>query len=265
LSAPAPFEQISEGVGVQVTDDAATMIATRYAMAAELAKGRKTLELACATGHGLGLVARSASELVGVDINAPMLASARAHYGGRISLARASGTALPFAEKTFECILCLEATYYMPDFERCLDEIGRVAAPGARLLFVNANPERPDFIRSPYSRHYHSADEFRALLTGRGWQVETAAAYPLEAPRDDARGRLTSVVRTSARRVLEGLHLVPRTLAGRARLKRLLGKKLRAVPAEIDDGFAPLATVIRVPPGPVRAYQVIFVTALRPA
>lgn len=250
-------------MGVQVTDDAATMIATRYAMAAELAKGRKTLELACATGHGLGLVARSASELVGVDINAPMLSGAHAHYGERISLARASGTALPFADNTFDCVLCLEATYYMPDFEHCLDEIGRVAAPGARLLFVNANPERPDFIRSPYSRHYHSADEFRALLTARGWQVETAAAYPIHAPRDDARGRLTSAVRTSARRVLESLHLVPRTLAGRARLKRLMGKKLRPVPAEISDSFGSRAPIVPVPPGPVRDYQVIFVTARR--
>lgn len=241
------------------------MIATRYAIAADLAKGRKTLELACATGHGLGLLARSASELVGVDINAPMLSSAHAHYGNRISLARASGVALPFADDTFECVLCLEATYYMPDFEHCLDEISRVAAPGARLLFVNANPQRPDFIRSPYSRHYHSADEFRELLTARGWQVETAAAYPLQVSRGGARGWLATAARTTARRVLEGLHLVPRTLAGRARLKRLLGNKLRAVPPEIGDGFAPRAAVTSVPPGPVRGYQVIFITAERPA
>jgi SAM-dependent methyltransferase len=265
LTAPAPFEQISEGVGVQVTDDAATMIATRYALAAELAKGRKTLELACATGHGLGLVARSARELVGVDINAPMLASAQAHYAGRIALTRASGTALPFADRTFECILCLEATYYMPEFEHCLDEIGRVAAPGSRLLFVNANPERPDFIRSPFSRHYHSADEFRSLLKARGWQVEIGAAYPLHAPRRNARGRLTAAVRSSARRVLERLHLVPRTLAGRARLKRLMGKKLQPVPAEISDSFGSRAPIVPVPPGPVRGFQVIFVTAQRPA
>lgn len=239
------------------------MIATRYALAAELAKGRRTLELACATGHGLGLVARSARELVGVDINAPMLARARAHYGNRIALVRGSGTELPFPDGMFEFVLCLEATYYMPDFDRCLDEIGRVTAPGARLLFVNANPERPDFIRSPFSRHYHSADEFRALLTARGWSVETSAAYPIHAPRNDARGRVTSVVRTSARRVLEGLHLVPGTLAGRARLKRLMGKKLQPVPAEITESFGSRAPISPVPPGSVRGYQVIFVTAQR--
>lgn len=241
------------------------MIATRYALAAEMASGRRTLELACAAGHGLGLVARTARNVVGADINAPMLARAQAHYRGRIPLARVSATALPFADGSFDCVLCLEASYYVPDFERCLDEIWRVTAPGAHLLFVNANPERPDFIRSPHSRHYHSADEFRALLTARGWIAETSAAYPLDPPGDGARARLTAALRTSARRVLEALHLVPRTLAGRARLKRLLGKKLRSMPAEIDVAFAPRAVVTPVPPGAVRGYQVIFVTARRPS
>jgi SAM-dependent methyltransferase len=261
----APFEHLSEGAGVPITDDAAIMMATRYALAAEMAAGRRTLELACAAGHGLGLVARTAQSLVGADINAPMLGRAQAHYRGRVPVARASAMALPFADASFDFVFCLEASYYVPEFETCLDEIGRVAAPGARLLFVNANPERVDFIRSPHSSHYQSADEFRALLTARGWVVETSAAFPLD-PRDDgARARLTASVRTLARRALEGLHLVPRTLAGRARLKRLLGKRLRPMPAEIDDAFAPRATVTPVPSGPVRGYQIIFVTGRRPS
>jgi SAM-dependent methyltransferase len=239
------------------------MIATRYALAAELAAGRRTLELACAAGHGLGLVSRSARSLVGADINAPMLARARAHYQGRIPLVRTSAAHLPFAPASFDFVLCLEATYYMPDFERCLDELGRVAAPESCLLFVNANPERPDFIRSPFSRHYHSADEFRTLLSARGWTVETSAAYPLEPLGHSVRARMVAGVRSAARRGLETLHLVPRTLTGRARLKRLLGRKLRPIPAEIDADFAARAPITPVPPGPVRQYQVIFVVARR--
>ncbi len=240
------------------------MIATRYGVAAELAAGRRTLELACAGGHGLGMLARKAQSLVGADINAPMLARAQAHYRGRVPLVRTSAANLPFADASFDFVLCLEATYYMPQFERCLDEIGRVTAAGARVLFVNANPERPDFIRSPYSRHYHSADEFRRLLAERGWIVETSAAYPLEAPEGSAGTRVSAALRSAARRALETLHLVPRTLAGRARLKRLLGKTLRPMPAEIGDEFAPRAAVTPVPEGPVRGYQVIFVVGKRP-
>jgi SAM-dependent methyltransferase len=265
VSDPAPFEEVSEGPGVPVTDDAAMMIATRYALAAGLATGRRTLELACGAGHGLGMVARRAKSLVGADVNAPMLARAQAHYRGRVPLIRASAIGLPFADQSFDCVLCLEASYYMPDFERCLDEIGRVTAPGAWVLFVNANPERPDFIRSPYSRHYHSADEFRRLLTARGWIAKTSAAYPLE-PTDGTIGSwVAALLRIAARRVQEGLHLVPRTLAGRARLKRLIGTRLRPIPVEIDDGFAPRAKVTPVPEGPVPRYQVIFVVGQRPA
>lgn len=264
MSNSTPFEQLSEGAGVPVTDEAAIMIATRYAVAAEMAAGRRTLELACAAGHGLGMLAKTAQSLVGADINAPMLARAQAHYRGRVPLVRTSATSLPFADASFDFVLCLEASYYIPDFEKCLDEIGRITAPGACVLFVNANPERPDFIRSPYSRHYHSADEFRELLTARGWVAEASAAYPLEPPNRGVSGRLSSGLRSTGRRLLESLHLVPRTLAGRARLKRLLGRRLRQMPAEIDETFAPRAAVNPVAAGPVSGFQVIFVVGRRP-
>ena len=62
-------------------------------------------------------------------------------------------------------------------------------------------------------------------------------------------------------RALEGLHLIPRTLRGRARLKRLVYGKLLEVPAELPEGFAPLASRTPVARGPVRGYKVIYVTA----
>jgi len=80
-------------------------------------------------------------------------------------------------------------------------------------------------------------------------------AFPVEQHR--GRGRAASL----ARRVLEGLGLVPRTLRGRARLKRLVYRTLLELPPELGHGFAPVAPRVTVPSGPVREFKVIYVIA----
>lgn len=240
------------------------MAATRYAIATEHARGRRTLEIACAAGMGLGLLAGATQTLVAGDINAALLDRARTHYGVRVPLVRFSATELPFANESFDFVLFLEASYYVPQFEKALDEISRVLALGGRVLFANANPERPDFIRSPHSRHYHSATEFRELLASRGFDVETYAAFPVlpVAASGDGRSMLTARL-PQLRRAAEALHLIPRTLEGRARLKRLLFGKLQPMPAELPDAFAPLEPLVPAGNEPVRAFKVIYVLGTR--
>src|SRR6185503_19913365 len=135
-----PFEKVSEAAGLPISDEAASMLLTRYLTSADAARGKRTLELACASGPGLGLLSRSASFLVGADINAPLLDRAQRRYQGRVPLAQLSADALPFRNESFDLVLLLEASYYLPDFGRALAEMLRVLARDGRLLFVNANP-----------------------------------------------------------------------------------------------------------------------------
>ena len=113
---PLDYDLITETGGVRITDEAASMVYTRYAIASDLARGRRTLEIGCASGVGLGLMASAASAVFGGDIHLPMLQQARAHYGDRIPLTQFSATALPFRERSFGLVLFLEATYYVRDF-----------------------------------------------------------------------------------------------------------------------------------------------------
>lgn len=236
------------------------MIATRYHFAAELARAKRVLELACGSGQGLGLVARSAARLVGGDVSAPLLRHARAHYGGRVPLVRLSAEALPFADGVFDLVLCFEASYYVPRMDLAFDEIARVVSGGGTVAFVNANPERPDFIRSPHSVRYHSADDLRGGLGSRGFRVNVEGAFPVAASAGARRPAWLEQRLSLVRRVLERLHLVPRTLRGRARLKRLVYGKLRELPPELPEGFAPVAPRAALAAGPVRDYKVIYVT-----
>jgi SAM-dependent methyltransferase len=258
------YDQITEIGGTEITSEAASMVYTRYALAAELARGCRTLEIGCASGVGLGLIMAAADFAVGGDVFLPMLQTARRHYGACLSLTQFSAVNLPFKNQSFDFVLFMEASYYVQDFGRALDEIDRVLDTDGTLLFVNANPERPDFIRSPQSEHYHSAREFRGLLEQRGYRVETLGAFALETRRNGRGGASSkrSLV-TLARKVAETLHLVPKTLRGRARIKRLIFGKLKMLPPELPTGFAPRERL--QPLGDAKAvdYKVIYIVAVR--
>ena len=259
------YDLITEMGGTEITNEAASMVYTRYALAADLAIGKRVLEIGCASGVGLGLIMEGADLVVGGDVFLPMLQSARRHYGRRLPLAQFSATDLPFANGSFDFVLFMEATYYVRDFDRALDEIERILAADGTLLFVNANPERPDFIRSPHSEHYHSAAEFRELLERRGCFVETSGAFALDARRNTGVARMRSMAVGAARKIADTLHLVPRTLRGRARIKRLIFGELRTLPAELPRDFAPRAPLISLGNGRASDHKVIYVVARRGA
>jgi len=235
------------------------MMYTRYQVATDLARGNRVLEIGCGAGQGFGLLGRGARLLVGGDVSLALLRSGQQYYRGRFPFAQLSAEALPFRDAAFDVVLLFEASYYVPNMQSAFGEIVRVLDRGGTALFVNANPERPDFIRSPHTVHYHTAEEFRAVLGALGLAVTVESAFPIG--QDGARSLVQARVLALARRVLESLRLVPRTLRGRARLKRLVYGKLRELPGELLEGFASVAPRSRVSSGPVRAFKVIYVLA----
>lgn len=252
------FSALTETTGTPVSPEGAAMIYSRYMHARRISMGKRVLEIGCGAGLGLGIIGSDARSVVGGDYDFGLLASGRRHYGLRFSFVQLTAETLPFADAAFDLVLFFEATYYVRMMDRALDEISRVLAPGGGVLFVNANPERPDFISSPFSHHYHTADEFRAALERRGFDVDVRGSYPVED------GKHRSAVFGLARRALETFGLVPRTLRGRALLKRLAFGKLVTLPAELPWAqFATVAEPVPVPAGPVRGHKVIYVQAKR--
>lgn len=252
------FGQVSERPGTPVSKEGADMVFSRYHHAAALAEGKRVLEIACGAGQGLGLMGTRATSVVGGDIDAELLGEAKAHYGNRFPLARIDAQALPFRDGAFDLVLFFEASYYVRDMSAALDEIARVVAPGGAVTFVNANPERPDFIRSPHSHRYHTADEFRAELGVRGFDVTVEGTYPVE------RGGPADKVVVVARRILERLGMTPGTLRARAMVKRLIYGRLDVLPAELGPDSGTPAERAPHGPGPMRGCKVIYVTARRP-
>ena len=249
------FVSLTEVPRTQISRAGADMMVTRYLYASRLAKDKRVLELGGGAGIGLGLLQRSAAVVVGSDLGLDMLRMGKAHYGRRVPFAQLDAQALPFRDASFDLILFFEASYYVPDMDQALDEIVRVLAPSGTVVLVNANPQRPDFIPSPRSVHYHTADELRAALEGRGLTATLEGAFPVAA--DSGRDRWIAL----ARRLATTFGLVPRSLEGRAFLKRLAYGPLLRVPPELTEEFGSEECRVPLAGGPVPRFRGLYLTA----
>jgi len=252
------FAALTEAPGGEVSVEGAQMLFSRYTYGAEIGARGRILEVGCGPGVGLGLLSASAAFTVGADYDSVLLKRARETYGARIPLVRLDAQRLPFPDGFFDTVLFYEGSYYVPDMELAFDEFLRVLSPGGRTILVNANPERPDFIPSPLSVHYHTAEEFRTALESRGFRVLVEGAYPVE------KGTALSHVFVVVRRLARYLGLIPTTLRGRALLKRVLGRKLVSVPSELPRNFVSCVARVSILPGePADGFKVLYITAER--
>lgn len=100
---------------------------------------------------------------VGLDVPSTM-------HGTHDADLLASVMALPFGRGTFDSILCTEVLEHTPDPNRALQEMARVAKPGARLLLTaplseQLHEEPIDFCR--FTRYW-----LKYLLEQNSWRVE---------------------------------------------------------------------------------------------
>ncbi len=106
---------------------------------AALRPGERVLDVACGTGVVTRLVAEhvdACGRVVGLDISPGMLEVARSvppPAGAAITWQEGSAEALPFAEGSFDVVLCQHGLPFMADRSRALAEMRRVLVPKGRL------------------------------------------------------------------------------------------------------------------------------------
>jgi SAM-dependent methyltransferase len=96
----------------------------------------RILDLGC----GTGVIARilrerlgGAANIVGVDASLPMIEKARS-IEPELDLRLGNAIALPFADGSFDLVLCQEMLQFVPDRTAALREARRVLSPGGRFL-----------------------------------------------------------------------------------------------------------------------------------
>lgn len=224
------YAHVSETPGLEVTPENLRMMHTRYRWVSEQVQG-DVIELAAGPAVGWSYLEPVSDRLVGIDIDPVLVRQASRTLGPTSDLCVADATTLPFAGSSFDAALLFEAIYYLPNPVRGLREIQRVLSPGGELYISTANPERAGFVRSPGSHTYPDADTLVEWLIDVGFvDVQLFGAYPA-----DADGLMGSVLRRGIE-IADRLHLIPRSLEGRARFKRLLHGELTTIPDRIEPG-----------------------------
>ena len=96
------------------------------------------------TGAGTGIVTRrlrdllpATTRLIATDLNPPMLEVARKKFRADepIEFQHADAMALPFADASFDAVVCQFSVMFFPEKEKSYREAYRVLAPGGRYVF----------------------------------------------------------------------------------------------------------------------------------
>ncbi|MDB5633928.1 MAG: ubiquinone biosynthesis protein UbiE [Tardiphaga sp.] len=181
-------QHYDQGLGPMIFVDYAADIARRAAAY----HPARVLE----TAAGTGIVTRAlrdhlpvAAHMTATDLNPPMLDIARTKFrpSEQIAFQPADATALPFADGSFDAVVCQFGVMFFPDKDKSYSEVYRVLAPGGHYLFSTWDSHRhnpfgriahavagrffpadpPQFYNVPFS--CHQIDPIKASLTAAGF------------------------------------------------------------------------------------------------
>ena len=102
-------------------------------------RSRVVLDLGCASGRFVKALSALGARVVGVDRSLQLLHTASKNAAGS-PVVLSTATRLPFADSTYDGLLCIEVIEHIPGLEAALSEIARVLKPGGRAIIIDKNP-----------------------------------------------------------------------------------------------------------------------------
>ena len=127
----------------------------------------RSLDLGCGEGrHAISAYMVNDVESVGIDLSLGDLETTRERFqefvepentSKSLVISVASAESLPFADESFDKIICSEVLEHIPDYRGVLDEIVRVLKPDG-VLAISVPRSWPENICWYLSENYHKVD-----------------------------------------------------------------------------------------------------------
>jgi ubiquinone/menaquinone biosynthesis C-methylase UbiE len=136
---PALYDSIGAGYGR--TRRADPELAETLARLLALPAGGRGLDLACGSGNYTLAMAARGGHWTGLDESATMLAQA-ARTAAPVVWVRGDASALPFADDSFDAVLCTLAIHHFGALDAPFAELRRVLRPGGRCVIFTAFAEQ---------------------------------------------------------------------------------------------------------------------------
>ena len=144
--------------------------------------GATVLELGCGPGKYVAILDRLGFDVTGVDpVTFPSWEILRRQTRARL-LDGVRAEQLPFADGTFDHVVCLGTLLYVDDPGLALTEMARVIRPGGRLVVRTVNrtnlySRRTGQVIDPASKNLYSLDELAAAVERHGFTVDERFSY----------------------------------------------------------------------------------------
>jgi SAM-dependent methyltransferase len=215
----------------------------RYWWAAQHAPGRRVLDAGCGMAYGTRMLADAgAAHVTGVDRAVAVLDAIRDACPPNAELVPGDLRDLPFADRSFDLVVCFEVIEHLEEPEKALSELERVVAADGVLLISSPNRDvyEPG---NPHHLHEYTPRELRDALARRFAHVELRRQVNL----------IASAV-------------MPDDVAARARLDPVHDVRLAkcvAVPADGETYTLALASHAPLPPDRTTTAVATGVTEIR--
>ena len=226
------YTSVTEISGDDVSQEQVERMCERYYWAGEYCSGKDVLEAACGAGQGIGYLQNLANSFEAGDYSGELVDIAKQHYGERVNIYQFDAQDIPKQDNSMDVIILFEALYYIPDAEKFIRECKRILRPGGHVLIATANKDLFDFNPSPYTFKYYGVVELNRLFSEHGFTCEFYGGTSV------AKVSWKQKILRPIKKIVVALNFMPKTMAGKKLMKRLVFGKLVPLPAEIKDNTA---------------------------